>query len=458
MPASIVTADPVVICASQLGKSYHVYRSPQDRLKQFLWQGRRRFFSEFWALRDVSVTINRGETVGIIGTNGSGKSTLLQIIAGILTPTIGSVQVLGRVAALLELGSGFNPDFSGRENVFLNAAILGLTQAEIEHRYDKIAAFAGIGDFIDQPINTYSSGMVLRLAFAVAIHVDADILIVDEALAVGDEAFQRKCFSRIESFQRNGGTLLFVSHSAAAIVELCNRAILLDRGEMLMDGEPKHVVASYHKLVYAAADKADELRQALKTGTADDRVGSVVQMAAAAESVAPSEQDNEFFSAAMKPENTVYYATRGAHISDTRILTRDGRQVNGLAVREKYVFTYRVKFDRDVYRVQFGMLLKTLNGVELGGAKWPVDGEAIPFVAEGAELEMAFTFHCLLLPGTYFTNAGVLGLADDQVVFLDRHVDAVMFKVMGLKHSIATEKVDFCISAELTEMHGDQRA
>ncbi|MGC2458709.1 MAG: ABC transporter ATP-binding protein [Gallionellaceae bacterium] len=457
MQASIATANPVVICANQLGKSYHIYRSPRDRLKQFLWQGRRRFFSEFWALRDISLTINRGETVGIIGRNGSGKSTLLQIIAGILTPTTGSAKVLGRVAALLELGSGFNPDFSGRENVFLNAAILGLTQDEIEHRYDKIAAFAGIGAFIDQPVNTFSSGMVLRLAFAVAIHVDADILIVDEALAVGDEAFQRKCFSRIESFQRNGGTLLFVSHSAAAIVELCNRAILLDQGEMLMDGEPKHVVATYHKLVYATADKAEELRHVLKEGAADNQDRSAVATAAPAISAAPRGQDHEFFSAEMKP-NTVYYAPRGAHISSTRILTRDGRQVNGLVVREEYVFNYRVKFDRDVYRVQFGMLLKTLNGIELGGAKWPVDGDAIPFVAEGEEFEMAFTFHCLLLPGTYFLNAGVLGLADDQVVFLDRHVDAVMFKVMGLKDSIATEKVDFCISAELTGIQGDQRA
>jgi lipopolysaccharide transport system ATP-binding protein len=194
----------LLISARSVGKSYHIYVKPQDRLKQALWRGRRQYYREFWALRDVSFDVHRGEAVGIIGRNGCGKSTLLQIIAGTLTPTEGEVRVSGRVAALLELGSGFNPDFTGRENVYMNGAILGVSRSEMEKRFDDIAAFADIGEFLDQPVKTYSSGMFARLAFGVAINVDPDILIVDEILAVGDAIFQAKCFRRIDRLRQQG--------------------------------------------------------------------------------------------------------------------------------------------------------------------------------------------------------------------------------------------------------------
>jgi lipopolysaccharide transport system ATP-binding protein len=235
--------------ANHLGKCYQIYERPLDRLKQSLWRARRRFYREFWALKDCSFEIMRGETVGIIGSNGSGKSTLLQIICGTLNPTEGELEVSGRIAALLELGAGFNPEFTGRECVYMSAAIIGISRSEIEARYDEIAAFADIGDFMEQPVKTYSSGMYVRLAFAVAIHVSPDILVVDEALSVGDARFQQKCMAKIRAFCRTG-TVIFVSHDTVAVTELCSRAIWIDAGKIVMDGLPKYVVEKYLQFMY----------------------------------------------------------------------------------------------------------------------------------------------------------------------------------------------------------------
>ena len=265
--------DDVVIRARDLSKHYELYARPEDRLKQSIvprlqrWLRRpaTKFYRDFAALQTMSFDIRRGETVGIVGRNGSGKSTLLQLVCGTLSPTGGSIEVVGRVSALLELGAGFNPEFTGRENVYLNGAILGISREEMDARFDDIARFADIGQFIDQPLKTYSSGMSVRLAFATAISVDADILVVDEALAVGDEAFQRKCYARIEDFKSNQGTLLFVSHSAQTIVQLCTRAVLIDSGELLLDGEPKNVTHQYQRLVNLPTSEAAAVRAEIAT-------------------------------------------------------------------------------------------------------------------------------------------------------------------------------------------------
>jgi lipopolysaccharide transport system ATP-binding protein len=234
----------LAIHARGLGKAYAIYRRPEDRLKQMLWRRRRRFYDEYWALRDIDLDVYRGETVGLIGRNGAGKSTFLQMICGTLTPTCGELTVNGRIAALLELGAGFNPEFSGRENVHLAASILGLTPEEIRDRFEAIAEFAGIGDFIDQPVKFYSSGMYARLAFAVAAHVDADILIVDEILAVGDAAFVQKCMRYIRRFKETG-TLFFVSHDTSAIINLCDRAVWLEDGTIRECGPARDVCFNY---------------------------------------------------------------------------------------------------------------------------------------------------------------------------------------------------------------------
>lgn len=233
-----------------LGKCYHIYGRPQDRLKQALLRWRRTYYREFWALRGVSFEVGRGEAVGIVGRNGSGKSTLLQMIAGTLAPTEGRVELAGRVAALLELGSGFNPEFTGRENVYLNGAILGLSAREMDERVGAIAAFADIGDFLDQPVKTYSSGMMVRLAFAVQVQVEPDILIVDEALAVGDSLFQKRCYQRLEELRAKGVTLLFVSHDQESVRTLTSRAILLHEGRVLSSGSSAQVLLDYRRLLH----------------------------------------------------------------------------------------------------------------------------------------------------------------------------------------------------------------
>lgn len=239
------------IQVSNLSKCYEIYERPQDRLLQMLSRGRKQFFKEFWALRDISFEVKKGETFGIIGRNGSGKSTLLQILAGTLAQTSGEALVKGRVAALLELGSGFNPEFTGRENVYLNGSVLGLTQREIEDRYDQIVEFADIGEFIDQPVKTYSSGMFVRLAFAVQAHIGSDILIIDEALSVGDIFFQQKCFRHLEHLREQGVSIIFVSHDTQAMIKLCDRAIILKDGYLKNQGKAADMAAKYIELHYS---------------------------------------------------------------------------------------------------------------------------------------------------------------------------------------------------------------
>jgi lipopolysaccharide transport system ATP-binding protein len=237
------------IVARNLGKSYRIYRQPQDRLKQMLlWRFGRRYGEDFWALRGVDFEVAPGERFGVIGKTGSGKSTLLEMIAGTLTPTEGEVQISGRVAALLELGSGFNPDFSGRENVYMSGTILGLSREQIDQRFDQIAAFADIGDFLEQPVKLYSSGMFVRLAFAVGTSVDADVLLIDEALAVGDIFFRQKCYRRLEALRERGVTVVLVTHGMSEVEEFCDRALLLDRGAMQFVGRAVEAVKRYYLL------------------------------------------------------------------------------------------------------------------------------------------------------------------------------------------------------------------
>lgn len=245
-----MSEDDIVLSVRNVSKCFEMYEKPVHRLYQTLCAGKKKFYKEFWALRDVNFEVRKGECVGIIGKNGAGKSTLLQIITGTLAATTGAVELKGRVAALLELGSGFNPEFTGRENVYLNGSILGLSKAEIDARYDDILAFADIGEFIDQPVKTYSSGMMVRLAFAVQVMVDPDVLIVDEALAVGDSAFQRKCYARMDELKARGVTILFVSHDTESVKQQCSRVIVLDLGTVVYEGEALAGVTEYMRRLF----------------------------------------------------------------------------------------------------------------------------------------------------------------------------------------------------------------
>ncbi|NNM87772.1 MAG: ABC transporter ATP-binding protein [Phycisphaerae bacterium] len=457
-----MSCEPAIqIC--DVGKCYEIYAKPQHRLWQSVFRGRRQFYREFWALRGVNFDVQRGETFGIVGRNGSGKSTLLQIVAGTLQSTTGRVIVRGRVAALLELGSGFNPEFTGRENVFLNAAMLGLSHAEIEKRYDAIVAFSEIGDFVDQPVKTYSSGMYVRLAFAVAINVDPDILIVDEALSVGDEAFQRKCFARIRAIRENGSTILFVSHAGSTVIELCNRAVLLDHGEQLLLGSPKPVVSRYQQLMYAPPQDAARLRDEFKAmGTmlsADgaipgpaDAGGSAVKNAPCQEAApisAPyAKPPPDSYDPNLRPKSTIVYPSRGARIESPHITRLDGSPVNILCRRQEYEYRYRVHFERSATNVRFGMLIKTVTGLELGGTSLPADG--VEFIPAGAAMDVRICFLCLLTEGVYFNNAGVI---DGSQEYLGRIIDGVMFRVQPDQLNPMTGTVDFLFQPAHLELH-----
>lgn len=453
-------SDQIAIQVHQLSKCYHIYDHPRDRLKQFIFPLLQpvfgldvcTYYREFKALNNVSFEIKKGEVVGIVGRNGSGKSTLLQIICGTLDLTHGNVQTFGRIAALLELGSGFNPEFTGKENVYMNAAILGLKKDEVDARYDEIVEFASIGEFIDQPVKTYSSGMTVRLAFAVAINVDADILIVDEALSVGDELFQRKCFSRIESIRANGATILFVSHSGGQIVELCDRAILMDQGEMLAVGQPKQIIGRYQKLLYVPDEKRDEIRNQIRTESESQLVQKPddqpdLQISSSADPIelsAISEELPESFDLGLTPVSTIEYESYGALIKEPMILTLQGEQVNNLIRRRTYRYIYTVTFSKSASNVRFGMMIKTTSGMELGGAASAASMRtSLPYVEAGTTHHIEFHFQCTLNPGVYFLNAGVVGDINHNEVYLHRLVDVAMFRVLSENESLSTGIVDF---------------
>jgi len=433
----------VLIKATGVCKSYHIYNQPVDRLKQILCRGKKQFYREYLALNDVSFEVKRGEVLGIVGRNGSGKSTLLQIICGTLTPSKGEVMVKGRVAALLELGAGFNPEFTGRENIYLNAVILGLSKDEINAQLEDILTFADIGEYIDQPVKTYSSGMYMRLAYSIAISIDPDVLVIDEALAVGDEAFQRKCFSRIEKIRDNGAAILFVSHSANIIVDLCSHAIFLDHGEMLLSGKPNIVVPHYQKLAHASKEMSGVVRDRilqLRDGVNIDSNSDKIDVCDDTD-ILGSAFDNR-----IQPECSVWYEPNGAEISDVMISDEEGHHVNCLNGRGNYTYSFNITFSKTVERVRFAMLIKMLCGTPLGGMSTGGEVKYVDCIREGKRIRVEFSFCCLLQPGTYFMNAGVLGRdADNDEVYLHRGIDVFMFKVMANQKNHCTSTVDFLI-------------
>jgi lipopolysaccharide transport system ATP-binding protein len=415
-----MTHNPAIV-VKNLAKTYQIYDRPIARLKQMLWRNKRSFFREFVALNNVSFEIGRGEVLGIVGRNGSGKSTLLQLICGTLTASDGSVAVDGRISALLELGSGFNPEFSGRENIYLNASILGLTKAQIDEKYDSIVEFSGIKGHIEQPVKTYSSGMYVRLAFAVAVATEPDILIVDEALAVGDEIFQRKCFAHFEKLVARGSTILFVSHSAGLITKICDRALLLDAGELLLDSGPKQVINYYHKLIYAPDDKTEgvkaEIREANLHGVPDEITEDDLP-------------DVISFHADMKPESTIRNENSGVHMGELKMFSKRGERVNVIKRGDKYRFSYEVTFENDASDVRFNVRVRSTQGAFLAGANTTALDKKLKQVKAGETYTAEFAFECRLLQGVYYVEIGCSSANDGERKPLARVTDASMFKVI----------------------------
>jgi lipopolysaccharide transport system ATP-binding protein len=428
-----MSSDDVVIGVSSISKRYELYDRPGDRLKQFvlprlgprLGLPARQYFREFHALHDVGFDVRRGDTVGIIGRNGSGKSTLLQIICGTLTPTSGLVAVRGKVAALLELGSGFNPEFTGRENVYMNAALLGLTTEQTEDRLERIAAFADIGGHIDQPVKTYSSGMLVRLAFSVIAHVDADILVIDEALAVGDAFFTQKCMRFLRAFMQTG-TVLFVSHDTAAVRDLCNRAIWLDKGRLVAEGAPKEISERYLEAYYEA--------QQGRTAAPRERASRVAGSAAPwkdqrAALIDQSTLRNDLRVFEFDADGAAF--GRGdALIRDVRLIDETGHGLSWIVGGEAVTLRIVVEAIRPVTRPIVGFYLKDQRGQTLFGDNTFLkyrDSQA-SFEA-GALLRADFAFTMPLLPhGSYSVQVAVAtGTQEEHVQHHWIH-DALLIK------------------------------
>lgn len=416
-----------------LSKCYQIYEHPRDRLKQFvlprvrsaLGRPDKRYYREFWALQDVSFEVGRGETVGIIGRNGSGKSTLLQMICGTLNPTAGSVRTQGRIAALLELGSGFNPEFSGRENVYLNGSVLGLSREEVDARFPAIAAFADIGEFIEQPVKTYSSGMMVRLAFAVIAHVDADILIIDEALAVGDAFFTQKCMRFLRDFMKRG-TVLFVSHDTSSVRSLCNRAIWLDKGRIIDSGSPKDVCERYLEAFFEAHQ-----------GTHVERRPRAERRAVA--DVPRRDQRQDFINASnlrndievfQFMSNAASFGKRQAEIVDVGFFDTEGRPLAWIVGGEDVVLRVRAEAAAPLRSAIIGFYVKDRLGQTLFGDNTYLSYMDSPVACEvGDELVAEFRFQMpRLASGDYSVSTAIAdGTQADHVQHHWIH-DALFFR------------------------------
>ncbi len=444
-PSQPLTSAPV-IALQGVTKHYAIWDNPSARLLAPLRRmlGSRNGRGEgrlFTAVRDVSLEIAAGECVGIIGRNGAGKSTLLQMIAGTVRPSAGTVNVRGRVAALLELGSGFNPDFTGRENIHLNATILGLDAAEIARKFDAIVAYSGVEEFIDQPVRTYSSGMTLRLAFAVCVHVDADILIIDEALAVGDARFQFKCHATLEQMLREGRTIIFVSHDTNAIKRMCRTALLLERGEVLLQGSPNDVTNIYTKLI-TSPHGLEAIRgdlQALRER------GPVVTEPVAPETAVPADNlDTTLGSAGSSGTSLLTEERSHRQISDQEYsyggdlgritaveLTDAANQprlsfLTGDAIRVRLVCEARELIPDPIY----ALTLKDVRGQEIYGTNTYFQNQTPPAVGAGTRTEAVFDLQLNVLPGVYFISLGWVRLVNGDVQVIHRRYDVLRFDVL----------------------------
>lgn len=369
----------VALRVERVSKQYRIYERPGDRLTETLTRGWLKRHREFWALSEVSFEVERGTTVGLVGPNGCGKSTLLQIIAGTLEPTHGSVEHEGRVAALLELGAGFNPEFTGAENVSMNAALMGLSRRQAEGLLPEIERFAEIGDFLHQPVKTYSSGMYVRLAFAIAACVEPDILVIDEALAVGDAVFQHRCLRRIKEIQARGATVLFVSHDAAAVRALCTRSILLNAGRLVADGRPPEVLNRYQKIIMERQEAYEASRPAPREGADESAEGG-----------------------ALAPVSYTYrHGDRSAEIVGAELLDSSRKAVRVVESGESLTLVVRAAFRRTVDDPVCGFLIRDRHGIHAYGTNTEAQQVGLGLVREGEEIEVAFSFDCWLGVGTH---------------------------------------------------------
>lgn len=424
-------SEDIAISVENVSKIYKLYNKPSDRLKEALGS-KKVMAKEHFALADVSFQVGRGETVGIIGTNGSGKSTILKIITGVLNPTGGKVVIDGRISALLELGAGFNMEYTGVENVYLNGTMMGFSKEEIDAKLDDILSFADIGDFVSQPVKTYSSGMFVRLAFAVAINIEPEILIVDEALSVGDVFFQSKCYHKFEEFKRMGKTILFVSHDLSSISKYCDRVILLDKGHKRAEGAPKQIVDMYKKLL------VNQLHE-------DDDPESIASGKLEADQISDSTgNDQDELKAAQKlwkdslvlNPKIVEYGEKQAEIYDFAIKDENGVVTNTIEKGSKCQFCMKVRANRDVENPIFAFTIKNLQGTEITGTNSYFEGHEIGDLKAGEEKEIAFTQYMNLQGNEYLLSFGCTGYIQGEFHVYHRLYDVCNLTVVSYKNTV----------------------
>ncbi len=428
----------ITIKVQNISKTYKMYDSKKNRFKESFSFGKKNLHQKFHALNNISFDIKKGETLGIVGKNGSGKSTLLKIITGVISPSTGKVTTQGKISSLLELGAGLNPNLSGIENIEFKGTLWGLSRKEIEEKKESIINFSELGNFIYAPIKSYSSGMYVRLAFSMAIHVDPDILIIDEALAVGDEAFQKKCYDKILNFQKQGKTILFVTHNTSIIPQLCSRAILLNQGELVADESPKKIVSLYHSL--------------LLNNTTDNSATQPKEEEPFFSSHTTEKKDSyniDDYDAGLVSKTRFEYPFTKAQILNAYIKDKNGKNVNILHVREQYQYCFDVIFHEDCQNIRFGMMIKNLTGIDISGCGMP-DSSTIYDFKKNEKVTFVHQFECLVSKGFYFFNAGIIEMPlNKQEFYIHRIIDALMVKVVNSKRTNHTGLIDLKFKAFL---------
>ena len=436
--------DNIAIQVTDVEKVYKLYDKPSDRLKEALGIGRGKHHREHHALKGINLTIRQGECVGIIGTNGSGKSTILKIITGVLNPTRGKVTVNGRISALLELGAGFNNEYNGIENIYLNGTMIGFTEKEIDEKLDSILEFADIGEYVHQPVKTYSSGMFVRLAFAVAINIDPEILIVDEALSVGDVFFQAKCYHKFEEFKEMGKTIVFVSHDLSSISKYCDRVVLLNQGTKLGEGSAKEMIDTYKQVLvgqYAAPEPEHER-------LVDDeqlRSAAVGKKACSGQDKAPDETSGDAEgkvsavpagSGIVENPELLEYGSKKAVIKEYYICDEKGTTTSAILKGNRFTIHMKVQMMENIQAPIFAFTIKNVRGTEITGTNTMFEKAFLEPVAAGEEYEVNFTQEMNLQGGEYLLSLGVTGYEEDDFTVYHRLYDVLNLTVISDKNTV----------------------
>ena len=421
------------IIVDDVSKLYKLYTHPRDRLKDSLGLTRRKNYREHYALHNVTFGVKKGECVGIIGTNGAGKSTILKIITGVLSPTEGNVEIDGRISALLELGAGFNMEYTGVENIYLNGTMIGFSKQEIDERLDDILEFADIGEFVNQPVKTYSSGMFVRLAFAVAINIDPEILIVDEALSVGDAFFQAKCYKKFEEFKEAGKTILFVSHDLSTIQRYCDRAILLNKGHVIGEGLPSEMIDMYKRALVGQLDDED-------TSGESDKVGgdSTFDNNSAPESAGQGDWKSNY---AINPD-LQDYGDKKIEIIDFAVIDNNGNYTDTLLKKEDFILKVKIRANETVDMPIVSYTLKTLKGVDITGTNTMFEKMNIGRLNPGDERVITFKQNMSLQGGQYLLSFGSTRYEGDEFCVSHRLYDVINLSVVSQQNTVGFYDMD----------------